>query len=33
VFSGWMELVSREIPATRKPSCSIIDRASPTLRP
>jgi hypothetical protein len=33
VFSGCSELVSREIPAIRSPSCSIIDLASPTLRP
>jgi hypothetical protein len=33
VFSGWSELVSREIPAIRSPSCSTIERASPTVRP
>jgi hypothetical protein len=33
VFSGCSELVSREIPAIRSPSCSIMDLASPTLRP
>jgi hypothetical protein len=33
VFSGWSELVSREIPAILSPICSIIDLASPTLRP
>ena len=33
VFSGCNELVSRERPAMRSPSCSTIERASPTLRP
>jgi hypothetical protein len=33
VFSGWSELVSREMPAMRSPICSIIERASPTVRP
>src|SRR5438445_10550757 len=32
-FSGCSELVSRDIPGILSPSCSIIDRASPALRP